>query len=88
MIKQEKALLPEDCTVTIDGQLMIEKARRDGVETVWDRYQEQKNHCTFCEAGLTCGSGHYELSQPSAGQGLYPGHPGKTDDRFLRGKPP
>jgi carbon-monoxide dehydrogenase catalytic subunit len=54
MIKQEKALLPEDCTVTFDGQLMIEKARMDGVETVWDRYQEQKNHCTFCEAGLTC----------------------------------
>ncbi len=43
-----------DLTVTTDGQAMINKARKDGVEIVWDRYQVQAKHCNFCEAGLSC----------------------------------
>ncbi|PHR27441.1 MAG: carbon-monoxide dehydrogenase catalytic subunit [Desulfotalea sp.] len=37
-----------------DAQKMIEKARRDGVETVWDRFEQQTPSCKFCELGLTC----------------------------------
>jgi carbon-monoxide dehydrogenase catalytic subunit len=37
-----------------DAKKMIEKARRDGVETVWDRFEQQTPGCKFCEMGLTC----------------------------------
>ncbi len=37
-----------------DAVKMIEKARRDGVETVWDRFAQQQPGCKFCEMGLTC----------------------------------
>ena len=37
-----------------DAVKMIEKARRDGVETVWDRFAQQQPGCKFCELGLTC----------------------------------
>ncbi|MGB3211224.1 MAG: anaerobic carbon-monoxide dehydrogenase catalytic subunit [Desulforhopalus sp.] len=37
-----------------DAQKMIEKARKDGVETVWDRFEQQTPGCKFCEMGLTC----------------------------------
>ncbi len=45
---------PEDLSIWPDAHRMIEKAKRDGVQTVWDRYDEQRNHCQFCEQGLTC----------------------------------
>jgi anaerobic carbon-monoxide dehydrogenase catalytic subunit len=45
---------PEDLSIWPDAHKMIEKARRDGVETVWDRLEEQSVHCQFCEKGLTC----------------------------------
>ncbi len=32
-----------ELSVTKDGQEMIKKARQDGVETVWDRYDAQSN---------------------------------------------
>ena len=41
-------------TITEDGQLMLRKAYRDQVETVWDRYEAQQPHCGFCELGLSC----------------------------------
>src|SRR6056297_3837830 len=41
-------------TSTKDGQLLIKKAQKDQVETVWDRYQAQLPHCGFCEMGLSC----------------------------------
>lgn len=37
-----------------DAQKMIKKAKKDGVETVWDRFDKQHPGCTFCEKGLTC----------------------------------
>jgi len=37
-----------------DAQQMIRKAARDGVNTVWDRLEDQTPHCTFCDQGLTC----------------------------------
>lgn len=54
MTKTPETLTVEDCTVTNDGQAMVAKAQKDGVETVWDRYQKQSPHCVFCETGLSC----------------------------------
>jgi len=44
----------EDLSIWPDARQMIEKARRDNVETVWDRLAEQRPGCTFCEQGLSC----------------------------------
>ena len=44
----------ESYTIVEDSRLMLEKAQREGVETVWDRYQAQQPHCGFCESGLSC----------------------------------
>ena len=33
---------------------MLRKAERDGVETAWDRLEQQTPHCNFCESGLSC----------------------------------
>ena len=44
----------EDRTITEDGQLMLEKAEKDNVETVWDRYEDQVPQCGYCEMGLSC----------------------------------
>jgi len=52
MPKQPKR--PEELSIWEDAQQMIQKARRDGVETVWDRFEQQTPGCTFCEMGLTC----------------------------------
>ncbi|MCB2185227.1 MAG: anaerobic carbon-monoxide dehydrogenase catalytic subunit [Deltaproteobacteria bacterium] len=41
-------------TMVEDAQLMLKKARRDQVETVWDRLKAQEPHCGFCEMGLSC----------------------------------
>ena len=41
-------------TITQDGRLMLAKAERDGVETVWDRFEAQQPACGFCETGLSC----------------------------------
>ena len=41
-------------SIVPETQLMLEKASRDQVETVWDRYQAQQPHCGFCEMGLSC----------------------------------
>jgi carbon-monoxide dehydrogenase catalytic subunit len=41
-------------TITEDGQLLLRKAERDQVETVWDRYAAQQPNCGYCEMGLSC----------------------------------
>lgn len=51
---KKKPVSVEELTIWEDGQKMIEKARRDGVETVWDRFEQQTPGCKFCEMGLTC----------------------------------
>ena len=43
-----------DKTITEDGRLLLRKAERDAVETVWDRYQAQLPQCGYCEMGLSC----------------------------------
>ncbi len=44
----------ENRTITKDGQLLLEKAHRDGVVTAWDRHEAQQPHCGYCEMGLSC----------------------------------
>ena len=41
-------------TITLDGQLMLAKAERDQVETVWERHEAQQPQCGYCEMGLSC----------------------------------
>jgi len=41
-------------TITRDGQLLLEKAEKDRVETVWDRFENQLPQCGYCEMGLSC----------------------------------
>lgn len=41
-------------TITEDAQLMLAKADRDQVETVYERYEAQQPQCGFCELGLSC----------------------------------
>jgi carbon-monoxide dehydrogenase catalytic subunit len=41
-------------TVTEDGQLLLKKAEKDQIETVWDRYKAQLPQCGYCEMGLSC----------------------------------
>jgi anaerobic carbon-monoxide dehydrogenase catalytic subunit len=52
MAKAKRTL--DDLTLWDDAKRMIEKAGRDGVETAWDRLEEQTPHCLFCESGLSC----------------------------------
>lgn len=52
MLKELKD--PASLSIWEDAQLMISKARKDGVETVWDRFEQQTPGCKFCEMGLTC----------------------------------
>ncbi len=44
----------EKYTITEDGQLLLAKAERDRVETVWDRHEAQQPQCGYCEMGLSC----------------------------------
>ena len=53
-----KTIPASELTIWEDAQKMIDKARRDGVETVWDRFEQQTPGCKFCELGLTCPMKH------------------------------
>jgi carbon-monoxide dehydrogenase catalytic subunit len=44
----------EPVSVTKDGPLLHAKARRDGIETVFERHQAQQPQCGFCDMGLSC----------------------------------
>jgi carbon-monoxide dehydrogenase catalytic subunit len=44
----------EDLTITKDGQLLLAKAEKDQVETVWQRHQAQQPQCGYCDLGLSC----------------------------------
>lgn len=44
----------ENNTITEDGQLLLKKAEKDQIETVWDRYRAQLPQCGYCEMGLSC----------------------------------
>jgi len=44
----------EEHTITEDGRLMLAKAEKDQIETVWDRHEAQQPQCGYCEMGLSC----------------------------------
>ena len=44
----------EDMSIWDDAQQMLRKAERDGIETVWDRLEQQAPHCKFGESGVCC----------------------------------
>ena len=46
--------LYEKYTITKDGQLMLGKAEKEQIETVWERFQAQLPQCGYCEMGLSC----------------------------------
>lgn len=50
----KEQLTPQEMSMHPDAQAMIVKARKDGVETAWDRLAIQTPHCKFCELGTTC----------------------------------
>jgi carbon-monoxide dehydrogenase catalytic subunit len=37
-----------------DTLALKDKARQEGIETVWERYQAQEPQCGFCSLGLSC----------------------------------
>jgi carbon-monoxide dehydrogenase catalytic subunit len=52
--REEKMSKYDEYTITQDGRLMLKKAEKDQIETVWDRYQAQLPQCGYCEMGLSC----------------------------------
>lgn len=52
MEKKQRAI--EDMSIWEDARRMLQKARDEGVETAWDRLEQQTPHCLFCELGTTC----------------------------------
>lgn len=44
----------ESMSIWEDARRMLQKARDEGVETAWDRLDQQTPHCRFCELGTTC----------------------------------
>jgi len=45
---------PAELAVSADAQAMIERARAEGIETVWDRLKAQEPQCGYCQLGLSC----------------------------------
>jgi anaerobic carbon-monoxide dehydrogenase catalytic subunit len=41
-------------TIGADAKAMIERARDEGVTTVWDRLRAQQPQCGFCSLGVSC----------------------------------
>jgi carbon-monoxide dehydrogenase catalytic subunit len=41
-------------TINKDAQAMIDLARAEGIETVWDRLAAQQPQCGYCALGLSC----------------------------------
>jgi carbon-monoxide dehydrogenase catalytic subunit len=41
-------------TIHDDAQQMIDRARTEGIETVWDRLRAQEPPCGYCQLGLSC----------------------------------
>ena len=43
---------PGRLTINEDAQRMIDVARTEGIETVWDRLAAQEPQCGYCAVGL------------------------------------
>lgn len=45
---------PKTMSIAADAQRMIEVAREEHIETVWDRLAAQQPQCGFCALGVSC----------------------------------
>ena len=50
----EKKRNIEEMSIWEDARQMLRKAERDGIETAWDRLEQQTPHCKFGETGICC----------------------------------
>ncbi|HIP39912.1 MAG TPA: anaerobic carbon-monoxide dehydrogenase catalytic subunit [Desulfocapsa sulfexigens] len=50
----EKKINIDEMSMWEDARQMLRKAERDGIETVWDRLEQQTPHCKFGESGVCC----------------------------------
>jgi len=41
-------------SINSDAQAMLEIAKREGIETVWDRLEKQQPQCGYCNLGTSC----------------------------------
>ncbi|MBN1453098.1 MAG: anaerobic carbon-monoxide dehydrogenase catalytic subunit [Anaerolineales bacterium] len=41
-------------SINSDAQAMLEVAKREGIETVWDRLEKQQPQCGYCNLGTSC----------------------------------
>jgi anaerobic carbon-monoxide dehydrogenase catalytic subunit len=41
-------------TIAADARDMLERARQEGITTVWDRLRAQQPQCGFCSLGVSC----------------------------------
>ena len=41
-------------SIQADTLALKEKARQEGLDTIWERFEAQKPQCGFCELGLSC----------------------------------
>jgi len=41
-------------SINADTQAMLEVARKNGIETVWDRLEKQQPQCGYCNLGTSC----------------------------------
>ncbi|MEW6660634.1 MAG: anaerobic carbon-monoxide dehydrogenase catalytic subunit [Thermodesulfobacteriota bacterium] len=44
----------ESISIQPDTLALKEKARQEGLETIWDRFAAQQPQCGFCDLGLSC----------------------------------
>jgi len=52
MSKEPKPV--EELTIWDDAKAMLLKARKEGIETAYDRLRHQTPHCKYCELGVSC----------------------------------
>lgn len=50
----EKLVDIEELSIWDDAKQMLRKANKEGIETAWDRLQQQSPHCKFGETGVCC----------------------------------
>jgi len=43
-----------ELSINADSRAMLERAREEGIETVWDRLAAQEPQCGYCSLGVSC----------------------------------
>jgi carbon-monoxide dehydrogenase catalytic subunit len=45
---------PSELVASADARVMLERAREEGITTVWDRLRAQQPQCGYCSLGVSC----------------------------------